>query len=134
MKKNAATTNQLPKDLPGQRFVSWFPHGWNFIEADRFDTNHPKLSNKNRRKERKKAKKNAKSANPNKPNWRTETKYKIEPVVLWHRWKDPQDLVGVSFDTETKYAVADVDLNLEDLSSDATARPVQFCILSRCAS
>ena len=30
-------------------------------------------------------------------------------MVLWHRWKDPNDLVGVSFDSETKYALADVD-------------------------
>ena len=111
MKKNAATTNQLPKDLPGQRFVSWFPHGWNFIEADRFETNHPKLSRRNRRQARQKARKTAKSEPKNQPNWRTETEYPIEPVVLWHRWKDPQDLVGVSFDAETRYALADVDRN-----------------------
>ena len=111
MKKNTAKTNQLPKALSGNRFINWFPHGWNFIEADRFETNHPKISNKSSLQKRKKAKKSEKLNTVNKPKWRTETDYPIEPVVLWHRWKDPQDLVGVSFDTETRYAVADIDID-----------------------
>ena len=109
MKKNTAKTKQLPKDPQGQRFIAWFPHRWNFIEADEFDTNHPKPSRKARRQAWQKARKVASKKGKNKPNWRTETEYKIEPVVLWHRWKDPNDLVGVSFDSETKYAVADID-------------------------
>ena len=109
MKKNTANTNQLPKDPQGQRFIAWFPHRWNFIEADEFDTNHPKPSRKARRQAWQEARKVASKKGKNKPNWRTETEYKIEPVVLWHRWKDPNDLVGVSFDSETKYAVADID-------------------------
>ena len=109
MKKNTAKTKQLPKDPKGQRFITWFAHRWNFIEADEFDTNHPKLKRKNRRQAWQGARKAASKKGKNKPNWRTETKYEIEPVVLWHRWKDHTDLVGVSFDSETQYALADVD-------------------------
>ncbi|VEP14487.1 conserved hypothetical protein [Hyella patelloides LEGE 07179] len=109
MKKNTAKTNQLPKDPQGQRFIAWFPHRWNFIEADEFDSNHPKISRKARRQAWQKARKAAKSKGKSKPNWRTETEYEIEPVVLWYRWKDFNDLVGVSFDKQTLYAVADID-------------------------
>ena len=109
MKKNNPKTNQLPRDPQGQRFVAWFPHRWNFIEADEFDTSHPQVSRKTRRQAWQAARKTASKKGKSKPNWRTETEYAIEPVVLWHRWKDPNDLVGVSFDLETKYALADVD-------------------------
>ena len=109
MKKNTANTNQQPKDPQGQRFIAWFPHRWNFIEADEFDSNHPKVSRKTRRQAWKQAHKAAKSQGKNKPNWRTVTEYKIEPVVLWHRWSDPNDLVGVSFNKQTLYALADID-------------------------
>lgn len=109
MKKNNPNDNQQPKDPQGQRFIAWFPHRWNFIEADEFDTNHPQVSRKARRQAWKQAHKAAKSQAKSKPNWRTVTEYKIEPVVLWHRWGDPNDLVGVSFDKQTLYAVADID-------------------------
>ena len=109
MKKNNPNTNQLPRDPQGQRFVAWFPHRWNFIEADEFESNHPQVSRFARRRAWKEARKTASKKGKSKPNWRTETEYTIEPVVLWHRWKDPNDLVGVSFDSETKYALADVD-------------------------
>lgn len=124
MKKNTPYTNQQPKDPQGQRFIAWFPHRWNFIEASDFDTNHhghltvpratrhpcpPQLSRQTRRSAWRGARKAAKSGEKNKPNWRTVKEYRIEPVVLWYRWKDPTDLVGVSFDSETRYAVADVD-------------------------
>ncbi|HHP7229872.1 MAG TPA: hypothetical protein ACFCUY_03310 [Xenococcaceae cyanobacterium] len=109
MKKNTANTNQQPKDPQGQRFIAWFPHRWNFIEADEFDSNHPKVSRKVRRQAWKQAHKAAKSQGKSKPNWRTVTEYRIEPVVLWYRWKDFNDLVGVSFDKQTLYAVADID-------------------------
>ena len=108
MKKNNHN-NQQPKDPQGQRFIAWFPHRWNFIEADEFDTNHSQVSRKTRRQAWKQAHFAAKTQGKSKPNWRTVTEYKIEPVVLWHRWKDPNDLVGVSFDKQTLYAVADID-------------------------
>lgn len=97
MKKNTPNTNQLPKDPQGQRFIAWFPHRWNFIEADYFDTNYRHTRD------------SVRAEVPKKPNWRTETKYPIEPVVLWHRWKDKDDLIGVSFDSETRYGLADID-------------------------
>jgi hypothetical protein len=109
VKKNNPNNNQQPKDPQGQRFIAWFPHRWNFIEADEFDTNHPQPNRIPRRQAWAAQQKAVKKKGKNKPNWRTVTEYKIEPVVLWYRWKDPNDLVGVSFDSKTLYAVSDID-------------------------
>ena len=44
-----------------------------------------------------------------KPDWTTVTDYKLRPRILWQRWQDPQQLIGVRFDSETYYGLIDID-------------------------
>lgn len=75
----------FPKDERGKRFCQFFTHRHNFIEAQ---------------------------ANGNdRPNWKTITDYPIEHRNLWHRFQDPQTLIGVSFGSSTNYALLDIDIN-----------------------
>lgn len=111
MKKNNYNPKQLPSNPEARQFIAWFPHGWSFIEADNFDTNRPKLKPPKRHRAKSKGRKPSKSQSKTKPNWRTETRYPIEPVIMWNRWKNPAKLIGVSFDSNTRYALADIDRN-----------------------
>ena len=71
----------LPLDLTGQRLCSTFPYLWQPIV----------------------------SPNGPKPEWQTITKYPLRPRVLWAIWQDPEQLVGVRFDSQTTYALIDID-------------------------
>lgn len=43
------------------------------------------------------------------PNWQTLKTYPLRPRVLWRLWQDSAQLVGVRFDTQTRYALIDID-------------------------
>jgi hypothetical protein len=72
----------LPHDRLGQRLTTLFPYHWQTIVA----TNEPK------------------------PVWETITKYPVRSRVLWQRWQDPTQLVGVRFGSATWYALMDIDI------------------------
>jgi hypothetical protein len=44
-----------------------------------------------------------------KPQWHTITHYPIRPRILWERWQDAGQLVGVRFGQSTHYALLDID-------------------------
>jgi hypothetical protein len=71
----------LPLDPLGKRLCEIFCYFWNAIVA----------------------------TNENNPQWQTVTKYPIRPRVLWRQWKDNSQLVGVRFDSQTCYAMIDLD-------------------------
>jgi hypothetical protein len=56
-----------------------------------------------------------------KPEWLTVTDYPLRPRLLWQRWKDPQKLIGVRFDSETTYAVIDIDADSPYCNPEAIA-------------
>lgn len=88
----------LPSDLNGQRLCQLFGrHRWNAIEAD-----VPKGIQA-------------------KPQWRTIRNYAVRPRVLWERWQDPNQLIGVRFDNTTCYALIDIDAGSQYCSPDAIA-------------
>jgi hypothetical protein len=72
----------LPHDRLGQRLTTLFPYHWQAITA----VNEPK------------------------PAWETITKYPVRSRVLWQRWQDPTQLVGVRFGSATWYALIDIDI------------------------
>jgi hypothetical protein len=79
------TATHYPSSPEGKQFCQFFSHRFNFIEAP---ASHDK-----------------------KPDWKTITAYPIEHRNLWHRWQDPDTLIGVSFGKETRYALLDIDRN-----------------------
>jgi hypothetical protein len=50
------------------------------------------------------------ATNESKPAWETITKYPLRSRVLWQRWQDPTQLVGVRFGSATWYALIDIDI------------------------
>jgi hypothetical protein len=74
----------LPQDPIGQRFLHYFHHGWSFIEAPT-----PELGER--------------------PNWRTERRYPLEPRNLWSKYKNEEMLLGLSFGSQTNYLLLDID-------------------------
>jgi hypothetical protein len=44
-----------------------------------------------------------------KPQWRTVTDYPLRPRVLWAKWQDPDQLIGVRFNSQTRYGLLDID-------------------------
>ncbi|MBD2078415.1 hypothetical protein H6G01_00560, partial [Leptolyngbya sp. FACHB-17] len=71
----------LPLDPLGKRLCETFPYLWNAII----------------------------STNETTPKWQTVTKYPIRPRILWREWKDNSKLIGVRFDSQTSYALIDID-------------------------
>ncbi|MEM8603193.1 MAG: hypothetical protein AAGF24_05105, partial [Cyanobacteria bacterium P01_H01_bin.121] len=43
------------------------------------------------------------------PLWRSESRYPLHPEVLWERWHDPNELIGVRFGHRTRYLLLDID-------------------------
>ena len=82
--EDSSSKRLLPKDPLGRRFVQYFYHGWSFIEAP-----VPEWGER--------------------PNWRTEKRYPLEPRNLWSKYQDPELLLGLSFDKYTNYFVVDID-------------------------
>jgi hypothetical protein len=74
----------LPQDPTGQRFIQYFHHGWSFIQAPMPE-----------RGER--------------PDWRTENRYPLQPRNLWSQYCDDETLLGLSFYKETNYMLLDID-------------------------
>lgn len=71
----------LPLDPIGKRLCETFSYLWKVIVA----------------------------ANETSPQWQTVTKYPMRPRILWRQWKDDSQLVGVRFDSQTYYALIDID-------------------------
>jgi hypothetical protein len=46
-----------------------------------------------------------------KPQWRTVTAYPLKPRILWQRWQDPHRIIGVRFESQTRYGLVDIDVN-----------------------
>jgi hypothetical protein len=74
----------LPQDPIGQHFLHYFHHGWSFLEADM-----PEWGNR--------------------PDWRTETRYPLQPRNLWSDYNDEETLLGLSFGSQTNYMLLDID-------------------------
>jgi hypothetical protein len=74
----------LPQDPIGQHFLHYFHHGWSFLEADM-----PEWGNR--------------------PDWRTETRYPLQPRNLWSDYNDDETLLGLSFGSQTNYMLLDID-------------------------
>jgi hypothetical protein len=74
----------LPQDPVGQRFLQYFHHGWGFIQAPMPE-----------RGER--------------PDWRTQNRYPLEPRNLWSQYLDKEMLLGLSFGQDTRYLLLDID-------------------------
>jgi hypothetical protein len=41
--------------------------------------------------------------------WKTITDYPLRPRVLWAKWQDPDQLIGVRFNSQTRYGLLDID-------------------------
>ncbi|MBD1835141.1 hypothetical protein H6F61_21225 [Cyanobacteria bacterium FACHB-472] len=83
----AASRKELPlspADPVGARFCEYFNHQWSFISAP-----VPEPGNK--------------------PQWTTQNSYPLEPRNLWETYKDPNIILGLRFDRETRYALIDID-------------------------
>lgn len=81
---NSSSKRLLPKDALGQHFVKYFQHGWKFIQAP-----VPKYGEK--------------------PSWRTETRYPLEPRNLWSKQQNSELLLGLRLGTFTNYCLLDID-------------------------
>ena len=80
LEANTLTTTELA----AQTFASFFPYSWNFIYAKNIDRTI-------------------------KPEWKTETRYPITGRRLYDYWADNETLIGVRFDSQTEYALLDID-------------------------
>lgn len=86
-KQNSSQSSPLlPADPLGQRFLAYFNHPWHFI--------HAPLPNPGE-----------------KPKWLTETRYSLELCILWQKYRDPDQLIGLRFGQTTRYLVIDIDRN-----------------------
>jgi hypothetical protein len=65
-----------------ERFAATFSHSWDFILKE----------------------------TPDAP-WKTVNKYRLTPQKLWYRYTDPNKILGVRFDTQTNYALYDIDIS-----------------------
>jgi hypothetical protein len=74
----------LPQDPIGQHFLHYFHHGWSFLEADM-----PEWGER--------------------PKWRTETRYPLQPRNLWSDYNDEETLLGLSFGSQTNHMLIDID-------------------------
>lgn len=107
----------LTQDPTGQRFLKYFHHGWSFIEADM-----PPWGER--------------------PQWRTETRYPLQPRNLWSKYLDDQTMLGLSFSSQTNYMLLDIDRSganhpfnnrrrfdgiLEAMENIGLCRPIAIC-------
>ena len=91
----------LPSDPLAQRLSSTFLRNrWDFIYAQVPDPNQP---------EQKELDWQTKHLKP-KPEWKTERRYPMKSRVLYHRWADPAEILGVRFDHTTEYGLLDIDV------------------------
>ena len=91
----------LPSDPLAQRLSHTFLRNrWDFIYAPVPDPNQPEQRELNWQTEHLKQK----------PEWKTETRYPMKSRVLYHRWSDPSEILGVRFDHTTEYGLLDIDV------------------------
>jgi hypothetical protein len=87
----------LPLDPLAQRLSSTFLRNrWDFIYAQVPDLDQKELSWQ------------TEQLKP-KPEWKTERRYPMKSRVLYHRWADPTEILGVRFDHITEYGLLDID-------------------------
>ena len=92
----------LPSDPLAQRLSQTFLRNrWDFIYAPVPDPNQPEQKELDWQSEHLKQK----------PKWKTETRYPMKSRVLYHRWADPTEIIGVRFDHTTEYGLLDIDIN-----------------------
>ncbi|MBD1877203.1 hypothetical protein H6F75_27345 [Nodosilinea sp. FACHB-131] len=95
----APRSEPLPADPTGQRLCELFGHyPWNFIRADLPDEATAKAA------------------------WTTVTTYPLRPRVLWNYWQDANQLIGVRFTHDTRYALLDLDAGGDYCSADGVAQ------------
>ena len=70
----------LPNSQTGNTFSSFFPYLFNWIKTER-----------------------------HKREWKTETKYPLNPRILWEKHQDTRQIIGVRFGEQTEYCMIDVD-------------------------
>jgi hypothetical protein len=54
--------------------------------------------------------------------WKTITDYPLRPRVLWAKWQDPDQLIGVRFNSQTRYGLLDIDATSPYCTPDAIAQ------------
>ena len=92
----------LPSDPLAQRLSRTFLRNrWDFIYAPVPDPNQPKQKVLDWQTEHLKSK----------PEWKTERRYPMKSRVLYHRWADPSEILGVRFDHTTEYGLLDIDID-----------------------
>ncbi|MFK8185520.1 MAG: hypothetical protein AB8B99_19260 [Phormidesmis sp.] len=94
----------LPSDPLAQRLSHTFlKNRWDFIYAPVPDPNQPEQKELNWQTAHLKPKPKLK------PQWKTESRYPMKSRVLYHRWADPSEILGVRFDHTTEYGLLDID-------------------------
>ncbi|MGB3138436.1 MAG: hypothetical protein WBG38_09930 [Nodosilinea sp.] len=89
----------LPADPTGQRLCEIFGHyPWNVIRADLPDDATAKAA------------------------WTTITTYPLRPRVLWNHWQDANQLIGVRFTHDTRYALLDLDAGGDYCTAEGVAQ------------
>jgi hypothetical protein len=91
----------LPSDPLAQRLSRTFLRNrWDFIYAPVPDPNQPEQKELDWQTEHLKSK----------PEWKTEVRYPMKSRVLYYRWADPSEVLGVRFDQTTEYGLLDIDV------------------------
>ncbi|MEM0978667.1 MAG: hypothetical protein AAGH78_00195 [Cyanobacteria bacterium P01_H01_bin.58] len=57
-----------------------------------------------------------------KAQWMTVKDYPLAPRLLWQRWQDPKQLIGVRFNHQTPYALLDIDTGSTYGTAEAIAQ------------
>ncbi|MGG6242832.1 hypothetical protein ACQ4N7_29885 [Nodosilinea sp. AN01ver1] len=97
--RKAPRSEPLPADPTGQRLCEIFGHyPWNFIRADLPDDATTKAA------------------------WTTVTTYPLRPRVLWNQWQDANQLIGVRFTHDTRYALLDLDAGGDYCTAEGVAQ------------
>ncbi|MBD2234547.1 hypothetical protein [Phormidium tenue] len=97
--RKAPRSEPLPADPTGQRLCEIFGHyRWNFIRADLPDDAATKAA------------------------WTTVSTYPLRPRVLWNHWQDANQLIGVRFTHDTRYALLDLDAGGDYCTANGVAQ------------
>ncbi|HZG39459.1 MAG TPA: hypothetical protein VEZ50_12325 [Nodosilinea sp.] len=97
--RKAPRSEPLPADPTGQRLCEIFGHyPWNFIRADLPDDATTKAA------------------------WTTVNTYPLRPRVLWNYWQDANQLIGVRFTHDTRYALLDLDAGGDYCTAEGVAQ------------
>ena len=97
--RKAPRSEPLPADPTGQRLCEIFGHyPWNVIRADLPDDATTKAA------------------------WATVTTHPLRPRVLWNQWQDANQLIGVRFTHDTRYALLDLDAGGDYCTAEGVAQ------------